>query len=218
MKRVNLTKYGFIRWPERDFHDDGNNFSCFRVGTLEVSKLVSNGQVYLSAQASTCGNKTLPYEVYSTLPYYNEASWKYNGIDLNTLTDADLQAFYEFCVEFEKAYVEEEANIKYPTIEELTERCEQLKAKAVTEYVVAQKIVMNAVLLNKFIKLSDYQAKEVKRYLTQLHSATEGFDPEVYPQSIYKTSYSFRFIDPNFYDLVKENYWLKALKEIFVDM
>jgi hypothetical protein len=218
MKRVNLTKYGFIRWPERDFHDDGNNFSCFRVGTLEVSKLVSNGQVYLSAQASACGNKTLPYEIYSTLPYYNEASWKYNGIELSTLTDADLQAFYEFCVEFEKAYVEEEANIKYPTIEELTERCEQLKAKAVTEYTVAQKIVMDAVLLNKFIKLSDYQVKEVKRYLTQLHSATEGFDPKVYPQSIYKTSYSFRFIDPNFYDLVNENYCLKYLKEIFVNI
>jgi hypothetical protein len=218
MKRVNLTKYGFIRWPERDFHDDGNNFSCFRVGTLEVSKLVSNGQVYLSAQASTCGNKTLPYEIYSTLPYYNEASWKYNGIELSTLTDADLQAFYEFCVGFEKAYVEEEANIKYPTIEELTERCEQLKAKAVTEYTVAQKIVMDAVLLNKFIKLSDYQVKEVKRYLTQLHSATEGFDPKVYPQSIYKTSYSFRFIDPNFYDLVNENYCLKYLKEIFVNI
>jgi hypothetical protein len=218
VKRVNLTKYGFIRWPERDFNDDGNNFSCFRVGTLEVSKLVSRGQVYLSAQASTCGNKTLPYEIYSKLPYYNEASWKYNGIDLSTLTDADLQAFYEFCVEFEKAYVEEEANIKYPTIEELTERCEQLQAKAITEYTVAQKIVMDAVLLNKFIKLSDYQVKAVKRYLTQLHSATEGFDPKVYPQSIYKTSYSFKLMDPNFHDLVKENYWLKALKEIFVNI
>lgn len=218
MKRVNLTKYGFIRWPERDFHDDGNNFSCFRVGTLEVSKLVSNGQVYLSAQASSCGNKTLPYEIYSKLPYYNEASWKYNGIDLSTLTDADLQAFYEFCVEFEKAYVEEEANIKYPTIEELTERCEQLKVKAVTEYTVAQKIVMDAILLNKFIKLSDYQVKEVKRYLTQLHTATDGFDPKVYPQSIYKTPYSFRLMEPNFYDLVNENSWLKSIKEIFVDL
>lgn len=218
MKRVNLTKYGFIRWPERDFHDDGNNFSCFRVGTLEVSKLVSNGQVYLSAQASSCGNGTLPYEIYSKLPYYNEANWKYNGIDLSTLTDADLQAFYEFCVEFEKAYVEEEANINYPTIEELTERCEQLQAKAILEYTEAQKIVMDAVLLNKFIKLSDYQVKEVKRYLTQLYSNKEGFDPKTYPQSIYKSSYSFRFIDPNFHDLVNENYWLKSLKEIFVNI
>ena len=125
MKRINLMKYGFVRWPERDFHDDGNNFTCFRVGTLEISKLVSDGQVYLSAQASECGNKTLPYEIYSNLPYYNEATWKYNGIALDTLTDADLEAFYEFCVEYEKAYVEEEEHIEYPTIEELTERCEK---------------------------------------------------------------------------------------------
>ena len=162
MKRVNLTKYGFVRWPEGDFHDDGNNFTCFRVGTLEVSKLVSVGQVYLSAQESVCGNKTLPYEIYHKLPYYKEATWKYNSIDLDTLTDADLETFYEACVEFEKAYVEEEAHIEYPTIEELTKRCEELQTKAILEYTEAQKIVRDAILLNKFIKLSDYQLKEVK--------------------------------------------------------
>ena len=218
MKRINLMKYGFVRWPERDFHDDGNNFTCFRVGTLEISKLVSDGQVYLSAQASECGNKTLPYEIYSNLPYYNEATWKYNGIALDTLTDADLEAFYEFCVEYEKAYVEEEEHIEYPTIEELTERCEELKTKAILEYTEAQKVVEDAIILNKFIKLSDYQVKEVKRYLTQLYSNKEGFDPKTYPQSIYKSSYSFRFVDPNFYDLVNENYCLKYLKEIFVNI
>ena len=218
MKKVNLTKYGFERWPERDFSDDGNRFTCYRVGTLEVSKLVSNGQAYLSAQASECGNGTLSYEIYSKLPYYNEATWKYNGIDLDTLTDADLEAFYEFCVEYEKAYVEEEAHIEYPTIEELTKRCEELKTKAILEYTEAQKIVEDAIILNKFIKLSDYQLKEVKRYLAQLYSNKEGFDPKTYPQSIYKSSYSFRFIDPNFYDLVNENYCLKYLKEIFVNI
>jgi hypothetical protein len=218
MKKVNLTKYGFVRWPERDFSDDGNRFTCYRVGTLEVSKLVSNGQAYLSAQASACGNKTLPYEIYSKLPYYKEASWDYNGIDLNTLTDADLQAFYEFCVEFEKAYVEEEAHLVYPTVEELTERCEQLQAKAITEYAVAQKLTTDAILLNKFIKLSDYQVKEVKNCLLRLKEATEGFNPKTYPQSIFKSAYSFRFIDPNLYELVNENYWLRSIKEIFVNM
>lgn len=218
MKRVNLTKYGFIRWPEEDFHDDGNNFQCYRVGkAVRVSKLVSEGQVYLSIDSS-CGNRTLPYEIYSKLPYYNEANWTYNGISIDTLTEGDIQAFYEACISYEKAYEETEATIKYPTIEELTKRCEQLRAKAITEYAVAQNIVMDAILFNKFIKLSDYQAKEVKQYLTQLQSVTDGFDPKVYPQSIYKTSYSFRFIDPNFYDLVNENYRLKALKEIFVNL
>jgi hypothetical protein len=106
----------------------------------------------------------------------------------------------------------------YPTIEELTERCKQLRAKAITEYTAAQKIIMDAVLLNKFVKLSDYQAKDVKNCLLKLKTATDGFDPKTYPQSIFKSAYSFRFMDPNFYDLVKENYWLTTIKEIFVDM
>ena len=122
MKRINLTKYGFVRWPEEDFHDDGSNFQCYRAGkAVRVSKLVSDGQVYLSIDSS-CGNKTLPHEIYSKLPYYNEANWTYNGVSVETLTEDDIQAFYEACVSYEKAYEETEATIKYPTLEEITEQ------------------------------------------------------------------------------------------------
>jgi hypothetical protein len=218
MKKVNLTKYGFVRWPERDFSDDGNRFTCYRVGkAVEVSKLISNGQIYLSID-SNCGNRTLPYEMYSKLPFYQEAVGSYNGISVETLTDADIQTFYEACIEYENAYLEEEAHLVYPTIEELTERCEQLKTKAIIEYTVAQKLTTDAILLNKFIKLSDYQVKEVKNCLLKLKEAIEGFNPKTYPQSIFKSAYSFRFIDPNFYDLVNENYWLRSIKEIFVNI
>ena len=217
MKRVNLIKYGFIRWPERDFTDDSNRFQCYRAGkNVEVSKLVADGQVYLSIDSS-CGNGTLPYEVYSKLPYYNEANWTYNGVSVETLTEADIQAFYEACIGYEKAYELAEANIKYPTIEELTARCEELRAKAMMEYSAGQKIVMDAILLNKFIKLSDYQVTDVKEALTRLQKATEGFDPQTYPHSIYKSAYSFRLMTPDFHDLAKESYWLTSLKKIFVN-
>lgn len=216
MKRVNLTKYGFVRWPEEDFHDDGNNFQCYRAGkAVRVSKLVSNGQVYLSIDSS-CGNRTLPYEIYSKLPYYNEANWTYNGVSVETLTEDDIQAFYEACISYEKAYEETEATIKYPTLEEITEQCEKLWAKTMAEYSAGQTIVMDAVLLNKFIKLSDYEVKSVRDALRRLKEETERFNPKTYPQRIVGRAESFKFVSPDNSSLTRENYWLKELREIFV--
>ncbi len=216
MKRVNLTKYGFIRWPEEDFNDDGNNFQCYRAGkAVRVSKLVSDGQIYLSIDSS-CGNRTLPYEVYSKLPYYNEANWTYNGVSVETLTEADIQAFYEACISYEKAYEETEATIKYPTLEEITEQCEKVWAKAMAEYSAGQTIVMDAVLLNKFIKLSDYEVKSVRDDLRRLKEETEKFHPKTYPQRIVGQAESFKFVSPDNNSLTQENYWLRDLKGIFV--
>ena len=53
MKRINMAKYGFIRTPDDDFSDDGNRFTCYQAGEYEnirISKLVSDGRVYLSSQ------------------------------------------------------------------------------------------------------------------------------------------------------------------------
>ena len=205
MKRINLTKYGFVRWPEEDFHDDGSNFQCYRAGkAVRVSKLVSDGQVYLSIDSS-CGNKTLPHEIYSKLPYYNEANWTYNGVSVETLTEDDIQA-----------YEETEATIKYPTLEEITEQCEKLWAKTMAEYSVGQTIVTDAILLNKFIKLSDYEVKSVRDDLRRLKEETEKFHPKTYPQRIVGQAESFKFVSPDNSSLTRENYWLKDLREIFV--
>jgi hypothetical protein len=216
MKRINLVKYGFVRWPEEDFNDDGSNFICYRAGkAVRVSKLVSDGQVYLSIDSS-CGKGTLPYEIYSKLPYYKEANWTYNGVSVETLTEADIQAFYEACISYEKAYEETEATIKYPTLEEITEQCEKLWAKAMAEYSAGQTIVMDAVLLNKFIKLSDYEVKSVRDALRILKEETERFHPKTYPQRIVGQAESFKFVSPDNSSLTRENYWLKDLREIFV--
>lgn len=216
MKKINLTKYGFVRWPEEDFNDDGNRFQGYKAGkSVRVSKLVSEGQAYLSC-SSTVGNGTLPYEVYSKLPHYSVALWKYNGVSVDTLTDQDLIDFYNACVEFEKEYEEAEATIKYPTLEEITEQCEKLWTKAMTEYSAGQTIVTDAVLLNKFIKLSDYEVKSVRDCLKSLRRAVENYDVKTLPQRMVGKSSSFNFIKPDNSDLINENYWLKELKEIFV--
>lgn len=215
MKRINLTKYGFVRWPEEDFSDDGNRFQCYCAGKkVRASKLVSDGQAYLSC-SSTVGNGTLPYDVYSKLPHYNAAQWRYNGVSVEDLTEQDLIDWYNACVEFEKEYEEAESSIKYPTLEELTEQCEKLWAKCNIEYAEAQKIVGDSILTGDFLKLSEYQLKAVHRYLTWLRNAINNYDPKIHPQRLLGKSGSFGFMKPDLHELVNDSFEIKQIREIF---
>ena len=214
MKRINLTKYGFIRWPEEDFDDDGNKFQGYRAGkAVKVSKLVSDGQVYLSIAASECGNGSLPYEVYSKLPYYNEANWKYNGVSIDSLTEDDIQAFYEACISYEQAYLETEATIVYPTIEEITEQCEKIRMKIGAEIAEVEGILKNNII-EIVLKFTEFNWKELRTYLRNLIQRFNGFDPSVYPKTLYKTSASFRFVQPTNSDLAIPNFWYKEIMKM----
>jgi hypothetical protein len=214
MKRINLTKYGFVRWPEEDFSDDGNRFQGYKAGkAVRVSKLVSDGQVYLSISSDRCGNGTLPYEVYSKLPSYVIATWTFNGVSVESMTDEDLQMFYEACISYEKEYEEAEANIQYPTLEELTAQCEKLTAKAEAEYKQASQLVVNAVLDGTIVKLSDYEIKELKNSLATLKNAVNSYDPATYPQRLYRKSSSFRFVKPDNCDLVNKSWYLERIEK-----
>ena len=214
MKRINLTKYGFVRWPEEDFSDDGSKFLGYRAGkAVRVSKLVSNGQVYLSISSDQCGNRTLPYDVYSKLPYYNEATWNYNGVSVDSLTDEDLQKFYEACISYEIAYEQAEANVQYPTLEEITAQCERITANAVDQYKKASQLVVEAVLDGTITNLSDYEIKNLKYDLTCLKNATTNYDPKTYPSRIYRKSSSFNFVKPDNYELRPKNIYLEEIEK-----
>ena len=213
MKRINLTKYGFVRWPEEDFSDDGNRFQCYRAGKkVRASKLVSEGQAYLSC-SSDVGNYTLPYEVYSKLPHYSAAQWKYNGVSVEDLTEQDLIDWYNACVEFEKEYEEAEANIVYPTLEEITVQCERITAKAEAEYKQASQLVVNAVLDGTIVNLSDYEIKELKSSLATLKNAVNNYDPTTYPQRVYRKSSSFDFVKPTYCYLVHKSWYLEQIEK-----
>ena len=128
MKRINMTKYGFIRNEREDFHDDGNNFKGYATGPnsrLRISKLVSDGRAYLSADMTGC---KLDYTEYSKLPHYQEATWLYNGKEMELLTETDLHNWYKACVEYEKEYIEAESKVVFPTIEEIKLQCETINA------------------------------------------------------------------------------------------
>lgn len=212
MNRINMTKYGFVRWPEEDFSDDGNRFTAYRAGkTVRVSKLVSDGQAYLSI-SSECGKGTLPFEVYSKLPYYNDANWRWNGVPVAGLTDKDLEDFYNACLAYEREYEEAEAAIKYPTLEEIREKAVKLTAKSLLEL---SKIEM---LLGKYgleaaAKFSTYEWKQVQEYIKHLQADVVRFDPEAFPETIVGKSYSFDFVKPEYN--MEESYWFTWLKDLF---
>ena len=123
--------------------------------------------------------------------------------------------FYNACVAYEKEYEEAEANIVYPTLEELTEQCEKLWAKYNREYAEAQKIVSDSVITGDFLKLSKYQLENVRCYLINLSNQVKNNNPKVRPQLLLGKSGSFGFMKPDLYELTHEDFYLKSIKEIF---
>jgi hypothetical protein len=212
MTRVNLAKYGFVRWPEKDFTDDGSSFTCYRAGkNVIVSKLVADGQAYLSIDSGV-GNCSLPYEVYSKLPHYQAANWDYNGIQVEPLTDDDLKEFYEACVAYEQEYEAAEASIKYPTLEEIKDKAMRVTTKRLFELeAVAQWFKTRA--LEAAAKLSVYEWKQVQEYIKNLMADVKRYDPETFPQTIVGTSRSFDFVKPDYE--MRDSYWFQYLKELF---
>lgn len=210
MKRVVLTKYGFIRFPEEDFHDDGNNFTCYKFVDDEshVSKLVDDGEAYLSIHV----NGKLPYEIYSTLPHYKRATWDFNGVSVSSLTDALLQDFYKSCVEYEREYRAAEAAIQYPSLEELTEKAYKVVGKKILELQKLEALVAKHVV-GAAMLFSEYDWKRIRDCIQHLNAEIVRFDPTTYPSQIYKTETSFRFIKPEYE--MEDSYWVRSIKEVF---
>ena len=212
MKKIVMTKYGFVRWPEEDFSDDGNRFICYRAGkNVRVSKLISDGQAYLSADSSV-GNGTLPYDIYSKLPHYRTASWKWNGVSVDGLTEQDLIDFYNACLAYEQEYEAAEASIVYPTLEEIKEKAVKVTAKSLVELSKVEMLLKNYGI-EAAANFSPYEWKTVQEYTKNLMADVKRFNPETFPQTAVGKSGSFDFVKPDTY--MEESYWFKHLKELF---
>lgn len=211
MKRINMKKYGFIRNEEEDFHDDGNNFKGYATGPnsrLRISKLVSNGRVYLSSDMN--GNK-LDCTEYSKLPHYKDAVWNYNGIAMDSLTDEDLVNFYNACVEYEKEYIEAESKITFPTIEEIRNQCFIINKIRQQEIKEVEELLQKA-SLNLFLKgTSDYELRSIRDYYKNLTNRFYNLD--TYPQTIQYSNYGRNFVKDTNPD-IQPNWYYKQLVEI----
>jgi hypothetical protein len=212
MTRVILTKYGFTRFPEEDFHDDGNNFTCYRFsnnkGRNHVSKLVADGQAYLSCHVD--GN--LPYDIYSKLPHYKRATWDFNGVSVSSLTDALLQDFFNSCVEYEREYQEAEASIQYPTECELLAKCIRVQNKLIREMNELETLIgENAI--EAATKFSKWEWEQLQKYLAYMLEELSKYKPDTFIPNILGTARSFTFLQSK--EDTEPTYWFKSIKEIF---
>lgn len=207
MKRIELTKFGFIRCKEDDFSDDGNRFTCYRVGKVRVSKLVSEGEAYIHASID---DYLLPYETYSQLPHYRYLS-DLNGVSVSNVTEADLQKLYEDCISYEKEYDDAYNSIKWPTEIEL-----RVKARA---YNMAWKdciikleeaIKFNSIAL--ITNLSEYYFKEFQRYYKIILTTAKVYaDPQKYAEELYKNPRSMDFMKRDLKRDVDENFYVTEI-------
>lgn len=211
MKRVNLVKYGFVRWPEEDFSDDGSRFTCYQVGNrVRVSKLVADGQAYIDATL----DGRLPYEVYSNLPYYCDLG-RLNGVSAAGITEEDLQRLYESCLAYEAEYIKAEGSIQYPTIAEISLQCKKIHARAIFELTEAERL-FNRKAFDAAMTLSDYYWRTLKERLVELNKRAHRFDSEnainKFATGLYGQSYSFNFCKPTNPDLSASWYFTDLCK------
>lgn len=193
MKKIMMAKYGFVRWPEEDFTDDGSTFLAFKVGErVRVTKCTYKGEAFIDGNIH--GTK-LPYEVYSKLPHYPFLG-KLNGVPIELLTDDDLTELYEACVAYEKEYIEAENNIKMPTLEEIKEQCVRVQAKRIAEFTEVE-AMLGKYAAQLAIKLSAWQWKTVQEYLTNLAAKVAALSPELYAPTLLGSAQSIKFCKPD---------------------
>lgn len=205
MKRIMMSKYGFVRWPEQDFGDDGNRFTCYRVGErVRVSKCTYNGEAFIDAAID--GSK-LPYAVYSKLPHYSVIG-KLNGVSIESLADQDLINLYEACLAYEKEYIEAENNIVMPTLSEIKIQCMKVQAKRRDELAEINRHFNIAVAT----KIEKWEWANLRDYLLAIVNSVSNYDPDRYPQAIINTSRSINFCKPDCSEL-QDSFYYKWIME-----
>lgn len=205
MKRIMMTKFGFDRWPEESFSDDGNRFECYRAGKrVRVSKCVSDGWAYIDGSIRS---NELPYEIYGKLPHYS-AIGKLNGIKTEALTEEMLTQLYFDCVEYEKEYDAALASMTWPTEQEIKTQCEKVYAKRQEELAeLGRKFTLSAAL-----KLEEWEWKTVREYIRSMSHHLAERNPGKYPQTIVGKVTSVDFCKPDYHEL-QDSFYYKWIME-----
>jgi hypothetical protein len=201
-----MTKYGFERWQAEDFSDDGNRFTCYKVGNrVRVSKLVRDGRAYISARID--GIK-LPYEVYSQLPHYKVLD-DLNGISVDNIDEDDLLELYHACVEYEQEYNAAEANLDLPTIEELELQC-AIVINNVHRQIAEVECAIKNNITKLMVNLDSYKWDSIKHYYNSLLKEVDRY--KKYPAQMLGTAQSISFCKPN--KTLSDSYYYEALMKI----
>ena len=209
MERILMTKYGFKRWKDGDFSDDGNRFTCYRVGKrVSVSKLVSDGEAYIDASID---DGKLPYEVYSKLPYYKMLG-ALNGVSVSSITEEDLQELYEACISYEIAYDRALAEMNWPTKEEIANKARELFNAYVAVYnKLEEELQFNMLTIAN--KCSNYEWTSLRDYIQSFRNSYDNYsNPEAIAERDYQQTRSLDFVK-KVVD-VENDFWVKRIRAI----
>ena len=210
MKKIELTKYGFVRSKEDDFTDDGTRFTCYRVGNILVSKAASRctpGLVFIDADLPWEENG-LTYDMFSKLPHYKQLS-RLNGCRLDNISEQDLIQLHDDCVSYEREYNELLEQTKFPTMDELKDAYEKIKAQKVSQLEEANKLLKDNAL-DVLLKVPDYVLHLIREYYNMLKSQA-SINPNERAQKVFKTRFSFDTIEES--KKQKDNYELTNIKD-----
>lgn len=206
MKRIDLRKYGFVRTPEEDFSDDGTRFSVYRLGDVMVSKAVSGGEVFIAGRIES---GKLPYAVYSKLPHYRDLD-KLSGVLASLVSDQDLADFASACAEYSKEYAAAVAATKYPTLEELQGKCDELTDALNEQVEEAGKLIKDNVI-ELMEKLGEYQVRRLAICYKELAKlAKTDFDRDRLPYAILNSGESIDFMAKE----PREAFYFREIKEL----
>ena len=209
MKKIMMNKYGFVRWPEEDFSDDGNRFTCYKVGDrVRVSKLVADGYAYIDARID---GRILTYDIYGNLPHY-KATGKLNGVPVHTLTDQMLFDLVEACLYYEKEYSAAEASVVFPTVDEIKARCTEVRKRFEMQLAELEYLMSKKNMAQLAFKIPEWEWRELRADLIRLVKQAESYEPETYSSAIHKTRQSLEFCKPDahvlndtfYYDRIKK--------------
>ena len=208
MKRIELAKYGFIRSKEDDFSDDGNRFTCYKVGKVKVSKLVSDCQAYIDARID---DYLLPYDIYSKLPHYR-ALGVLNGVPVSDITEDDLQKLYEDCISYEKEYDEAYNSINWPSEKAIADKASEFFAEYIKVYnQLEEELRYNMLTIAN--RCSSYEWSSLRDYIRSFRSAYEQYsDPDDYGRKLFKTTRSLDFVKKTLD--IADNFWVKQIRKI----
>ena len=209
MKKIMMTKFGFDRWPEEDFSDDGNRFTCYKVGSrVRVSKLVSDGWTYIDGDIH---GSQLPYDVYSKLPHYR-AIGKLNGIKTDSLTEEMLTQLYWDCLTYEKEYDAAMQSLVYPTYSEIKIQCMKVQAKAFEEISKIED-ALSGNITKLAMTLREWEWKTIREYILHINDRIKNFDHTKMPQTMVGKVSSIEFCKPSYAGL-QDSYYYTHIMEL----
>ena len=168
-KQIRLSSIpGVTRDPSNDFADDGNRFQAYLYkGTVPITYLRDKEDVYITIAFHHL--EDINYDEYKEFPSYKNAD-EFNGVPVDTFNaeifQKNLEDAYKDIVDFLGSVEDVDSAQLEDRITSINNACKEYEEK------VKQYIQDNAL---KIMKLSDYQFRELKNYVSKAGSRTADY-------------------------------------------